>query len=845
MGSIARKRAAAAVRTVSVPVLLLASLIAIAAVDWAVKALFLPVLLALPLLAAAVLARVRTAITLMFVADALAVVLGALNHEWLTPRHLVHLSVVVAAGFVAIAVAANLRSARKTAAGLSLLAEVGSAADATRSLEQFADRLTRLLVPRLADAVSIDRFHDGEAEWLAARATGPFGTHFERALLRRNALPPEWPVGSQAAARLGRSNVVEPIPEPVLRAVAANDEDYEALMPIKAAMFVPLIARGEAVGALSFLNGRFRGGFSEAEVRFAEQLAGRVSLGIENADLTQQLAETTQRLATILGGISEAVLVQEGTGQIVFANDAAARLMGRESADEIIAADPAELGADFVIADEHGVPIPDELLPARRVLDGEDTVEPLIVRRTRVDGEDVRWLRSVAAPLVMPDGERLAVSVVDDISDLKRAERAGRLLADAGNALAVAPDDPERALRALAELVVPDVADWCAVDLPGAGGEFEAVAIVHRDPAKVAVGRELRRVQPPRLDDPDAQAQVMRTGEPLVVSEVTPEQLDEVAHDERHRALLDAVGICSLMIVPMRTSARVLGTLTFVSSSPTRTFDDADVAFAEELGRRAAVAIEHARIYGERSHIAATLQHSLVPADPPDLPGWRIATLYRPAGDGIEAGGDFYDVVRTDRGWMAFVGDVCGKGAEAAALTALCRYTLRSAAKLGLAAHAALAHLNQALIDGDGLLLCTVVALEFDSAGKCAVANAGHPRALLVRDGEPMPVERAGPMLGIDADVDWPHEAFVLDPQDTFVLYTDGVLDAGGEDGERFGEARTESAVSGAGLTAEVRLHGLVSQIEAFQSGAQRDDAAALVLERVATRSARAVTARA
>jgi serine phosphatase RsbU (regulator of sigma subunit) len=359
----------------------------------------------------------------------------------------------------------------------------------------------------------------------------------------------------------------------------------------------------------------------------------------------------------------------------------------------------------------------------------------------------------------------------------------------------------------------------------------------------VAVGRELRRLQPPRIDDPDGQAQVMRTGEPLVISEVTPEQLDEAAHDERHRALLDAVGICSLMIVPMRTSTRTLGTLTFVASSPTRAFDEADVAFAEELGRRAAVALEHAWLYGERSHIAATLQHSLLPADPPDLPGWRIATLYRPAGDGIEAGGDFYDIVRTDRGWMAFVGDVCGKGAEAAALTALCRYTLRSAAKLGLAAQAALAHLNQALIDADGLLLCTVVALEFDAAGHCAVANAGHPRALLVRDGEPMPIERAGPMLGIDAEDHWPREALVLGPHDTFVLYTDGVLDAANGRGERFGEARTEAAVAGAGLTAEGRLRALVAQIEAFQTGAQRDDAAALVVERTATRSAPAVTA--
>jgi serine phosphatase RsbU (regulator of sigma subunit) len=317
---------------------------------------------------------------------------------------------------------------------------------------------------------------------------------------------------------------------------------------------------------------------------------------------------------------------------------------------------------------------------------------------------------------------------------------------------------------------------------------------------------------------------------------IPEEELAATAVDERHLALLEAVGIRSAIVVPLRTGASILGTLSLVSSSASRPFDDADLAFAEELGRRAAVALEHARLYGERSHIAATLQHSLVPADPPELPGWRIAALYRPAGDGIEAGGDFYDIVRTERGWMTFVGDVCGKGAEAAALTALCRYTLRSAAKLGLDAGEALAHLNQALVDADGLLLCTAVALQFDASGDCVLANAGHPRALLVQNGRPISRERAGPLLGIANDDRWPQERLVLSEHDTLVLYTDGVLDGVGESGERFGEARVAAALTGV-ASADDRLAALVGEIEAFQVGDQRDDAAALVIERTSVRS--------
>ncbi len=137
----------------------------------------------------------------------------------------------------------------------------------------------------------------------------------------------------------------------------------------------------------------------------------------------------------------------------------------------------------------------------------------------------------------------------------------------------------------------------------------------------------------------------------------------------------------SAMVVPMRVRERVLGTISFVSAESGRIFDPGDLRLAEDLGLRAAAAVENARLYRARSTIAQTLQASLLPPMLPDVPGFDCGALYAPAGEDHEVGGDFYDLFATSEDhWFAVIGDVCGKGAEAAAVTALVRYTIRAAA---------------------------------------------------------------------------------------------------------------------------------------------------------------------
>jgi PAS domain S-box-containing protein len=191
---------------------------------------------------------------------------------------------------------------------------------------------------------------------------------------------------------------------------------------------------------------------------------------------------------------------------------------------------------------------------------------------------------------------QFAVSVFRDITERRRAEFAARFLADAG-ALLAASLDYETTLRQVAQLAVPRVADWCAVDIADTDGVPCLLALAHIDPAKVALGHEHRRRYPVGPDTPSGVTTVIRSGRSQLASEIPDARLVASARDAEHLAMLRALGIASAMLVPLVARGRVLGAMTFVSSSHERLFGPDDLAFAESLAARAALAIDNARLY--------------------------------------------------------------------------------------------------------------------------------------------------------------------------------------------------------------------------------------------------------
>ena len=474
-----------------------------------------------------------------------------------------------------------------------------------------------------------------------------------------------------------------------------------------------------------------------------------------------------------------------------------------------------------------------------------------------LEGEPIGGIAlSFPGPRAFDEEERAFLTSIADLAaqaldrarlyelEQRKTERQ-QLLAEAGTMLD-APLGARATLTALANLSVPRLADWCSVSVPADDG-IEVVAVAHSDPEKVAMAHELIRRFPARPDDPTGVGAVLRTGQPEFVPALTPELIEELVPPDGRREAVDALGIVAAMTVPLTARGRILGALTLVSAESGRRFTTDDLAFAEDLGARAGLAIDNAILLDRSREIARTLQDSLLPASLPDVEGLDVAARYVAGGEGVEVGGDFYDLFPVDggRGWAAVLGDVCGKGTEAAALTALARHTLRAESDEVSPAEV-LGRLNRAILregTDSRFLTATYAWLRHENgAVDVRLARGGHPPSLLVRaDRSVETLCPAGPLLGIMDDIRFAESDFALRSGDTLVLFSDGVIEARAPDGELFGMDRlTAVAAEASAGTAEDVAEALESAIAHFGAADASDDRALLVI-RVTDETRRAV----
>lgn len=690
--------------------------------------------------------------------------------EWVTRSVLL----VVAAGF-ALAVARGRERVRSTLRQQRLLARLAELPDPSQSLEETAGRVSALLVPHFAEFAAVDALR---------------GEQFVR-------------LGSHGSEYLeGRAETFD----------------------------TPLRARGRLLGRLTVARNGLR--YTVADREFIGAAAGRVALVLDNAGLSRELLSVEQKLDAILSNLGEAVTVQDRTGALVYANQAAAELLGATTVDELISTPPIELLQRFVTYNTDGTPLRLEQLPGRHVLQGEEA-DPLLVRAINRNTGEERWRLTKSTAVRAPDGEVLmAVNIIEDVTEAKRTEIGQGLLAEASAVLASSLDY-QHTLQQVAELAVPDLADWCSVSIPR-GALLEPVAVAHGDPDMVDWARRYTERYPSRLDEPDGAPEVLRSGVSQIYPEITQEMLDLAPLEDEQREALRELGMRSVMVVPMITPEGPVGVISMVSAESGRRFGDADLRLAEELGRRAGTALENARLYTELADVAQTLQRGLAPPQLPDVPGWSFRSLYTPASGETDVGGDFYDVFPTAAGWMAVIGDVVGRGAAAASLTAMARYTLRTAGSLVGTPTMGLARLNENLRERGEMALCTAaVVLLRDDSDEASIVCAGHPLPYLVRDGRPEAVGRTGPLLGAFERGHWLPAAVSMERGDVLVLFTDGVIDARSSNGAgRFGDERLRQTLEGV-RSVEDAVRRIRSAIDDFAGGAHTDDTAVLAIQRL------------
>ncbi len=711
-------------------------------------------------------------------------------------RSWVALCVVALASGFAVLTAVYRQRLHRDEQRMRVLADLATVVDGGGAAEEIAAAIAALFVSRLVDFCAIDLLRaDGRMHRLAALA-------------------------SSGLDGLGAPG------DPV-----SDDEQVTVLerAGLQSAVIVPLAPRGAGLGRL-VLGVRTAGLQSPGDVQYAESLAGRVALALDNATLSEELSSTERRLEVILGSVDAAVTVRDRNGRMVYANQAAADLLKLPDAAAVMAMPPGGLIGRFDVYTEAGEPLELTDMLGTRLLRGESTPPAITVRNVvKTTGEE-RWLLNKARGVPGPDGRvELAVNLIEDVTEAKRSEIAQRLLARTGRTMAEA-SDLASTLQAMAEAAVPGLADWAGADLLDEAGHIRAFAIAHRDPEKVRLGRRLRTEWPPRLDDAGGVAAVIRTGKPTLIHEIDDQMLEQGAVDGEHLAVLRAVGLNSVMIAPIVAGERVLGALSFVSST-SRRFDERDLELACDLGRQVGIVIDSAKLHAEQLHIARTLQAGLIPRSLPRIEGWQLCSAYRAAGRANDVGGDFYDVILADRGWVAIIGDVVGKGAEAAALTALARHTMAAIIESTGDVGEAFEVLNRRLRHrGDYKGLCTVCAVQVSSGDSARVFSAGHPLPLLSSEASVRIVGRPSPMLGFVDELRISETLIEVRPGDRLVLYTDGVLDAIGPL-DRFGETRLLETVHRL-ADGETAAADILTALDRFADEEQADDIAVLSLTR-------------
>jgi serine phosphatase RsbU (regulator of sigma subunit) len=326
---------------------------------------------------------------------------------------------------------------------------------------------------------------------------------------------------------------------------------------------------------------------------------------------------------------------------------------------------------------------------------------------------------------------------------------------------------------------------------------------------------------------------------PRLYERISDEDLRELATDLDDLEFLRSLGTRSAITVALKARGQVTGMLSLAVAWSGRRYRREDARFAWILSGRVALALDNAGLFSdleraerERAEIADTLQRGLLPPPLPHIPGWSLAAIYRPAGAENEVGGDFYDAFQAAGGWMLVIGDVTGRGARAASITAQARYTLRTAATLTGDPLVALATLNRALLTHSDAALCSLVAIALREGTDepLRIAVAGHPPPLLV-DGETVTeISEPGPLLGAFGDAEWTLEQCSVDRGQQLVVITDGITEAKGSDG-RFGEARVRTELAGVESPARA-VQQLEGALHAFTKGVLEDDAAILALAR-------------
>lgn len=388
-------------------------------------------------------------------------------------------------------------------------------------------------------------------------------------------------------------------------------------------------------------------------------------------------------------------------------------------------------------------------------------------------------------------------------------------------------------LRVLS-LIRPAIADWAALVMPDnrTGG------------LEVHGGDDVAftEVVPRSVIDGLATDRVLRTGHRELLhfgigadaTGAAEHGMFGIIRHPRLREQVDALRPADVLLLGLTARGATVGVL-MMTRGQGRGFDGEEVAFAERVASRAAVALDSARLYEERGRVASILQRSLRPPALPEVGDMRLAARYRPSAEHLEIGGDFYDVFGADGDWLLALGDVCGKGVEAAALTGQTRQSLRTAAYFDPRPAVVLGALNHVLWDPGSdqfvTVACARVRTSADGGADVEIAVAGHPAPIVLRAGGVVEqVEIFGTAIRLAPQAKYRTATLRLERGDTLLMFTDGVDEARGADGFYGVDRLTALLPAYAGAAPDVVCEAIEQDVIEFVDGGPHDDIALLAV---------------
>jgi PAS domain S-box-containing protein len=603
--------------------------------------------------------------------------------------------------------------------------------------------------------------------------------------------------------------------------------DVSAELGLEAALAIPVpIGRPEDVLAVAEFHTLSFEAQSEELMALLAGFADQLGTFIARRRAEAKSAEAErfrQHLAEVVRGTQDAVLSKDLDGIITTWNPAAARLYG------YTAEEATGRHVSFLVPTDHK---DEEKVILDRVKRGErlDTYE---TERIRADGARISVSLTVS-PIRSPMRGLIGASVVArDITAEVRRRRAQEFLV-AASRLLDSSLDPEETARTIVSTAVPELAEICLIDFRRPDGWYgDSVAAG----ANAEMAARLERIRREKPLDPAGEhpvAQVLRLNQPMIWRDLkAPEVVGKVSQSSEHLRLMQDAGYNSAAVVPLIARGRTLGALSFLHAHGDLRYDPGDLEFLSELGERAALALDNARLYRERDRVAKSLQRGLRPPRPADVPGLEISVVFEAAGEGVEIGGDLYDVLPTEAGCWLLVGDVAGKGSAAAGVSVAVRHAVRGLTREIAEPDEVLHRVNELLLSGDSLNdFATVMLARLQRSGEgwqIKLASAGHPPAVLANDSGSR-LLGGGSVLGAWPEANVEIHERTLEPTGTLALCTDGWLEAGPVASHQGPEAFARMTQALAGLELGELTERLRADAVGRSSGALRDDLVVLAV---------------